>query len=395
MATVSSAQERSTTQRRSRFSLSLSQRDAVWGYLFVAPAVIGFIVFAVGPLVASIFLGFTEWNLVNDPQWIGTENWRTIFTFDIAETPPAVDPETGENFFRCGRSKVPESQVAALEGTIEERTRRVITCAPIYTVASDVLPRGYQEVSTINLGDKVYVLGSRDPIFWKSLYNTAFLLLGIPVSMALSLLIAVMLNQGLRGTSIFRAIYYLPSILPIAATALIWTWIFNPDFGLLNYFLREVGMRSDIKWLADAATVKPALIMMGVWGGMGFSILIYLAALQNVPSHLYEAAEIDGAGTLARFRYITWPSLTPTTFFLLVTGMIGGFQNFIQPYIMTNGGPYFASTTTVMVIWQNAFRDLQMGYASVQAWILGAIIIVITIINFLLARRWVYYQFEA
>lgn len=176
---------------------------------------------------------------------------------------------------------------------------------------------------------------------------------------------------------------------------MIWTWIFNPDFGLLNYFLGQVGLKSDIQWLNDRATVKPALIMMGVWGGLGFSILIYLAALQNVPRHLYEAAEIDGAGTLSRFRFITWPSLTPTTFFLLVTGMIGGFQNFVQPYIMTNGGPYFASTTTVMVIWQNAFRDLQMGYASVQAWILGFIIIVITIINFLVARRWVYYQFEA
>jgi multiple sugar transport system permease protein len=385
----------SAPQKKSRFNLSLSQRDALWGYLFVAPGVFGFLVFAIGPLIASLILSFTQWNLVTDPRWIGAQNWSQVFTFSAAETPPAVDPETGENFFRCGRSKVPESQVAALEGTIEERTRRVITCSPIYTVASDVLPRGYQEITTVKLGDRVYVLGSRDPIFWKSLYNTAFLLLGIPISMALSLMIAIMLNQGLRGTSLFRAIYYLPSILPIAATALIWTWIFNPDFGLLNYFLGQVGLKSDIQWLNDRATVKPALIMMGVWGGLGFSILIYLAALQNVPRHLYEAAEIDGAGTLSRFRFITWPSLTPTTFFLLVTGMIGGFQNFVQPYIMTNGGPYFASTTTVMVIWQNAFRDLQMGYASVQAWILGFIIIVITIINFLVARRWVYYQFEA
>lgn len=385
----------SRTTKRSRFSLSLSQRDAVWGYLFVAPAIIGFIVFAVGPLIASLILSFTRWNLVTDPQWIGLQNWRTVFTFSAAETPPALDPDTGERLFRCGREKVLESQVAVLEGTVDARTRRVITCDPIYTVASDVLPRGYQEITRITLGDKVYVLGSRDPIFWKSLYNTAFLLLGIPVSMTLSLLIAIMLNQGLRGTALFRAIYYLPSILPIAATALIWTWIFNPDFGLLNYFLGQIGLPRDIRWLGDPATVKPALIVMGVWGGLGFGILIYLAALQNVPRHLYEAAEIDGAGTLARFRYITWPSLTPTTFFLLVTGMIGGFQNFIQPYIMTNGGPYFASTTTVMVIWQNAFRDLQMGYASVQAWVLGTIIIIITIINFLIARRWVYYQFEA
>jgi multiple sugar transport system permease protein len=168
---------------------------------------------------------------------------------------------------------------------------------------------------------------------------------------------------------------------------LIWLWIFNPDFGLLNYAL---GTR--INWLQNADMVKPSLIIMGIWGGLGYQMLIYLAGLQGVPRQLYEAAEIDGANTWQKFRFVTWPSLTPTTFFLLITSMIGGFQNFVQPFIMTQGGPGRASTTVVMSIYDNAFRDLQMGYASTQAWLLGAIIMLITVINFSLARRWVFYE---
>jgi multiple sugar transport system permease protein len=159
--------------------------------------------------------------------------------------------------------------------------------------------------------------------------------------------------------------------------------------------LRSLGVPADwtrINWLQNRATVKPALIIMGVWGGLGFQALIYLAGLQGVPRQLYEAAEIDGAGAWAKFWNVTWPALTPTTFFLLVTSLAGGFQTFVQPYIMTNGGPYNASLTIVMLVWRNAFRDLNMGYASAQAWLVGSVIIVITTINFVLARRWVFYE---
>lgn len=168
-------------------------------------------------------------------------------------------------------------------------------------------------------------------------------------------------------------------------------WIYNPDFGILNYALDQFGLPSNIKWLQDRHAVKPAL-MMSIWGGLGYQMLIFLAGLQNIPSQLYEAAKIDGAGLWSQFRHVTWPSLTPTTFFLLITAMIGGFQGFAQPYIMTNGGPYNSSRTVVMVIWSNAFRDLQMGYASAQAWMLGALIMLITAINFAVGRRWVHLE---
>ena len=212
--------------------------------------------------------------------------------------------------------------------------------------------------------------------------------------MALALCVAIVLNQQLRGRHLLRAIFYLPNVLPIAATSVIWLWIFNPEFGILNHLLGSVGLPDNGRWLSDQGTVKPSLMIMGIWSALGFQMLIYLAALQAVPSQLYEAAVIDGAGLWGRFRFVTWPSLSPTTFFLLVTGMIFGFQSFAQPYIMTRGGPGNASRTVVMEIWKNGFADLEMGYASAQAWLLGVVILLITVANFRLARRWVFYEHE-
>jgi multiple sugar transport system permease protein len=261
-------------------------------------------------------------------------------------------------------------------------------------VIGQVLPKDFEEIYEINFLGRVYVLAARDPIFWKSLFNTAFMLIGIPISLMLSLTLAIALNQNLVGSRFFRTVFYIPTILPIAALALIWLWIFNPDFGLLNYLLRSLGLTAlgNTNWLQNAYTVKPALIIMSIWRGMGYQMIIFLAGLQGVSRTLYEAAEIDGAGGWGKFRYVTWPSLTPTTFFLLITSFIGALQIFQEPQIMTGGQPYFASTTTVMVIWQNAFRDFQMGYASTQAWLLGVIIMALTVMNFLLARRWVFYE---
>lgn len=373
---------------------SLGRYERFWGYVFIAAPMIGFLIFAAGPLVASVFISLTEWDLLRSPKWVGTRNWQEVLSLAIDELPAERDSETGEPLFRCGRDIVPASQIGELEGTIDPRNNQPITCQARYLRPRDVLPAGFDQWFQVKLANKVYVVGARDPVLWESLYNTIFLLLGIPVSLVLSLLLAIAMNQKIRGAHLFRAIYYLPVILPIAATALIWMWVFNPDFGLLNYIMGELGLPARTNWLQNRQMVKPALIIMGVWGGLGFQILIYLAGLQGIPRHLYEAAELDGAGQWAKFRNVTWPTLTPTTFFLLITSLIGGFQNFVQPYIMTAGGPGNASRTIVMMIYENAFRDLQMGYASAQAWFLGAIIMLITVINFVLARRWVFYEGE-
>lgn len=375
-------------------SLTLRQREAIWGYLFVALPMVGFVIFAAGPLIASIILSFAQWDLLRDPKWVGFDNWNTLLTLTVKHLPQEIDEATGEPLFLCARERVPQSQAREMEGQTDPRTGKVIECEPRYMRDRDVLPQGYRTALEFSLLGRRYIIGSRDPGFWEGLYNTCYMLLGIPISMAIALLLAMALNQKIHGKSIYRMLYYLPVVLPIAATSLIWMWIYNPEFGILNYGLDLLGLPSNLKWLQDRHLVKPALMIMGIWGGLGYQMLIFLAGLQGIPAQLYEAAKIDGAGLWARFRYVTWPSLTPTTFFLLVTGMIGGFQVFAQPYIMTAGGPYTASTTVVMVIWRNAFRDLQMGYASAQAWTLGALIMVITLVNFLLARRWVYLETE-
>lgn len=375
-------------------SLTLRQREAIWGYLFVALPIVGFVIFAAGPLIASIILSFAQWDLLRDPKWVGFDNWNTLLTLTVKHLPQEIDEATGEPLFLCARQRLPQSQAREMEGQTDPRTGKVIECEPRYMRDRDVLPQGYRTALEFSLLGRRYIIGSRDPGFWEGLYNTCYMLLGIPISMAIALLLAMALNQKIHGKSIYRMLYYLPVVLPIAATSLIWMWIYNPEFGILNYALDLLGLPSNLKWLQDRHLVKPGLMIMGIWGGLGYQMLIFLAGLQGIPSQLYEAAKIDGAGIWARFRYVTWPGLTPTTFFLLVTGMIGGFQVFTQPYIMTAGGPYTSSTTVVMVIWRNAFRDLQMGYASAQAWTLGALIMVITLVNFLLARRWVYLETE-
>lgn len=370
----------------------LQRSEMIWGYIFVAAPILGFLLFGAIPLMGSLLLGFTRWDMTGDPTWVGTSNYARLLTLSVNELQREIDPETGEQMFRCGRERVPESQVAALLEQVDPITRAPYICEARFQRAGLALPEGYQEWFQTSLFGRQIIVGAIDPIFWKSIFNSFFLLLAIPISLVIAIIFALALNQGLFGSRILRTIFYTPVILPIAALALIWLWIFNPDYGLLNYFLGLLGLDSRINWLGDPVLVKPALIIMLIWRGLGYQILIYLAGLQNVPRQQLEAAQIDGANMWQRFRYVTWPSLTPTTFFLVITSMIGTFQIFQEPFLMTEGGPYFESTTPVMVIQQNAFRDTQMGYASAQAWILGLIIIAFTALNFYFSRRWVNYE---
>lgn len=278
--------------------------------MFALPWLLGFLIFTLGPLLVSIYLSFTSYDVLNPPKFIGLENYRTLF---------------------------------------------------------------------------------RDPLFWKSLYNTFYMVvIGVPVNIIVAFGIALLLNVELKGIALYRAIYYLPSITPVVASSILWLWILNADFGILNSTLAMFGIRGP-NWLADPSWAKLAIIMMGAWQAGG-NMLIYLAGLKGIPAQLYEAAEIDGAGTWYKFWRITIPMISPTLFFNLIMGIIGTFQIFTQAYIMTGGGPLDSTLFYVYYLFNNAFSYFKMGYACSMAWILFLIILVLTAIQFKLASRWVYYE---
>lgn len=286
--------------------------EVLWAYAFIALPVIGFLVFALGPMIASLYLSFTSYEVLSPPQWVGLENYRKLFAEDL--------------------------------------------------------------------------------FVGKTMWNTVFYMVGIPLGMVLSLLLALALNQKLRFEGFFRTVYFLPSVCSLVALALIWKWIYNPDYGLINSYLLAMGITDPPRWLETPVLVKPALVAMGIWGGLGYNMVLFLAALQGVPKHLYEAAELDGANPWQRFWAVTWPMISPTTFFVAVMGVIGGFQNFDQIFIMTRGGPEYESATYMVQLYQMGFQYFKMGYASAMAWVLAAIIMGITWFQFHASRRWVHYE---
>ncbi len=218
-----------------------------------------------------------------------------------------------------------------------------------------------------------------DPLFWKYFYNTIFFMLSIPIGMAVSLCLAMLINKPLKGITFFRTVYFLPVVSSMVAIALLWRWIYHPDFGLLNSFLRMFGFTNPPQWLSSTTWAKPAIMIMGIWSGAGYNMLLYLAALQGVPRTYYEAAEIDGATPWQQFLNITWPLLSPTNFFIIIMSVIGGFQTFGQIYVMTSGGPAGSTTTIVYYIFNNAFVWGSMGYAAAISWFLFAIIFIATL----------------
>lgn len=289
------------------------QREALDFYIGVSPWFIGFVLFSMGPIIASLVLSFTQWQILASPQWIGLSNYR-------------------------------------------------------YLVADD-------------------------EIFWVSLGNTLYYTsLSVPLGLMASILLALLVNQKVPGTNVFRTIYYLPSVTAGVAVALLWAWILNPNFGLVNYVLSLVGIKGPM-WLSSVRWSKPALILMSLWG-VGGGMVIFLAALQGMPEHLYDAAKIDGAGTWRLFRHITMPMLTPTIFFMMVTSIIGSLQTFTNVYVMTQGGPGTSTLMYGLYIYQNAFTFLKMGYACALSWVLFGIILVLTWLQFRVGSAWVYYEAE-
>ncbi len=279
----------------------LYRTEERYAYLFIAAPFLGFLIFALVPLVYAIYGSFTDWNGLGQMNFIGLENFKNVF---------------------------------------------------------------------------------QDEYFYKAMYNTLFMMLGIPIGIVLALLLAMGLNRGIPGTSTFRVIYYIPVISSIAAISILWQWAYNGDYGLVNQFLALIGIEGP-NWLQNTSTVKPALIIMAVWKGLGYTMLLYLAALQSVPKSYYEAAKLDGANALQAFWHITLPMVKPVTFFIIVTNIIGGAQIFTEINVMTpTGGPEYSSASVVFYIWQKAFGNFQLGYASAMALVLGLFIFIITLIQF-------------
>lgn len=230
-----------------------------------------------------------------------------------------------------------------------------------------------------------------DDKFLLSLYNTVyFTLLVIPASIVLALAMAIVLNIGLRGVSIYRAIFFMPTIVPAVASAVVWGWILNPRWGLINGFLQLVGI-SGPPWLTSPAWAKPSLVLVTLWA-IGSDMIIYLAALQDIPQVYYEAAVLDGANNWQKTRHVTLPLLTPVIFFHLVNGTIWAFQYFTIAFVMTDGGPANATLFYSLYLYRNAFEYLKMGYASAMAWILFIIVMAATLIILRSSKGWVHYE---
>ena len=251
----------------------------------------------------------------------------------------------------------------------------------------------YNGVGSLNMvGMANYVeLFTTDPYFKNSLKVTAiYVCMSIPLNIIVSFLIAWLLSQNIKFRGIFRLIYYIPTVVPLVATSIIWMWMLNPVFGVVNYLLRSIGLPA-MKYLQNEQTVLPTLAVMGVWQ-TGATMLIFLAGLQGVPAQLYEAVEIDGGNGWHKFAHITLPMMTSTLFFNLIISCINGFQTFTQAYVITQGGPNNRSNFLVLRLFNEAFVNSKMGKASAIAWAMFLIILILTFINFKFSDKWVYYE---
>ena len=242
----------------------------------------------------------------------------------------------------------------------------------------------------IGLGNYATMLQS--DLFWKVFGNTFYYTaLSVPLSLTLSLALALLVHEKVKGIAFFRTTYFLPVVSSTVAVAIVWSWLYHPEVGLINLFLKKVFGVEGPHWLSDTDWAMPAMVFMSVWKGLGYNMVIFLAGLQNISEEYYEAARIDGAPAWRRFLNITLPMLSPTTFFVLVINLIGSFQVFEQTYILTKGGPANATLTLSYYIYQNAFQFFKMGYAASMAYVLFAVILVATLLQFKFQKKWVFY----
>jgi ABC-type sugar transport system permease subunit len=231
----------------------------------------------------------------------------------------------------------------------------------------------------------------KNPLFFKVLKNTFIFTLGtLLITMILALILAIVLNQRLRVKGFYRGLIFSPYITPMVVISIVWMWIYNPEYGLANYFLKIIGLPA-LKWLSDTRWALPAIIILSIWQNMGYYMILYLAGLQSIPASLYEAAEIDGASGFNKFAKITFPLLSPTTFFIMIVSFLNSFQVFDQISVMTEGGPSNSTNVMVYYMYQNAFMFFKVGYASAIAVVIFIILFLITLTQFKMGQKWVFY----
>ncbi len=292
-----------------------ARQEALEGYLWISPWLLGLLVFTAGPILASLYLGFTRYKIGATPEWVGLENYQYAF-----------------------------------------RT---------------------------------------DRLFWPSLGRTGYYaVFNVLFGISGSLLLAILLDKVIRARALYRATYYLPSLTPAVATAILWKWLLHPQVGLVNDLLRQIGVKGP-GWLTNTTWAIPSIILISLWGSIGGGrMIIFLAGLQGVPTEFYEAADIDGANPLQKFARITVPMISPTILFNLILGVIGSFNVFTLAYVATEGGPNYATWFYMLHLYYNAFSFFQMGYASALAWVLFIIVMVLSFIQIRISQRWVYYDFS-
>lgn len=295
-----------------RIRVKTSVAEAISGYLYISPWFLGFLIFTLGPFIASFLLSFSNYAIATPPRWAGLSNYRRAFF--------------------------------------------------------------------------------EDDLFWTSLRRTVtYVVFAVPSGIAISLLLAVLLNQDIRGNTVFRTLFFLPTLTPGVAATLLWKWLLHPEVGLVNTLLWKLRIPGP-GWLSDPDWALPSIIIIGLWGSVGGGrMIIFLASLQGVPEELYEAAVIDGAGGVQKFLHITLPMITPTIFFNLVMGIVGGFSIFAVAFIGTGGGPMYATWFYMLHLVRQAMSYFDMGYASALAWILFILLVFFTYLQLRLSRHWVYY----
>ncbi|MEA4811806.1 MAG: sugar ABC transporter permease [Anaerolineaceae bacterium] len=241
------------------------------------------------------------------------------------------------------------------------------------------------------VGFENYILLSKDPVFWLAVKNTVYVTAGtVIIKLAIALFLAVLLNQKLAGRLLYRAVIFSPTFTTSVAVAMVWTWIFDPFYGILRYPIEALGLVSP-NWLGDVNWTVPALIIVSIWQGLGYDMVIFLAGLQSIPKILYEAAEVDGASKSSSFFNITLPLLSPTTFFLIITSIISSFKTFDLVAVMTQGGPLNSSNVYIYYLYQLAFKRFRMGAASAMSVIFFVVILMITVIQVRISKKWVHY----
>ena len=292
------------------------RRENLYGYLFLAPWLIGFLGLFLGPGLASLYLSLTKYDVIGTPEFIGAANYIKMFT--------------------------------------------------------------------------------DDDLFWPSLWRTFYFAgLGVPLGVLGSMALAILLNQKLKGISVYRTLFFMPSLVPLVASVVLWKWLLDTNFGIVNQTLIGFGITDPPGWFSDRRWAIPSLIIMRLWSSIGGTqMIIFLAGLQGIPEELYDACAIDGAGTWHRIRHVTIPLLTPTIFFNSVLGIIGALQTFAAAFVATEGGPGYATWFFSLHIWKQAFDYFNMGYGAALAWFFALIIVGLTIFQMRMSKRWVFYYGE-